>query len=339
MECYIAVTMLNDFLGQSIEREALGTGDDGLLHMIRPRADLEEKAGRTGVEGFARGLVERREAVVTQENDAVAAVHSLTKDGFLFGRDGGTHKDSPAFAASQPLPAQTGVFIVGIAAMDDDGHLVGNVKEKVITHGLAYLALHRELAEDGEKARVLTFDEKAPRVVDEIALPCIELALVDEDFVVIAFFEEAGTRWGCHLRKPPIGLVAARLETRHNMPEMFAGGEVVGDAEDDMQMVGHETQTPHVHHGVIPMHLQNFLLKDSTTERRRHHMRRLGDTGHRVEASLKRAEERLAVSHDEGEHIEAGAVVVVRAHAALHGGLRRGNSFAKGKSFFAGHWG
>ena len=164
-----------------------------MLHVIRPRADLEEKAGRTGVEGFARGLVKGREAVVTQENDAVAAVHSLTKDGFLFGRDGGTHKDSPAFAASQPLPAQTGVLLVGIAAMDDDGHLVGNVKEETVADDLAVATGDGHIMEDGEETGILALDKKAAGVVIEIGLPVVKLAFVEEYLVVVAGLEKNGT--------------------------------------------------------------------------------------------------------------------------------------------------
>lgn len=68
---------LRDDFGQSIEIKALGSGDGLAVVVVGEGADLQEEAIGTGIEGFAGGLVEGWEAILTEEDDAIATVHGF----------------------------------------------------------------------------------------------------------------------------------------------------------------------------------------------------------------------------------------------------------------------
>ena len=87
-----------ELLCHGVELEALGAGDGSLFHMEGPGADLEEKTGGTGVETLAGRFVYFGEAVLAQDDDAVAAVHRLAEHFPLLGCNGCADKHSASLA-------------------------------------------------------------------------------------------------------------------------------------------------------------------------------------------------------------------------------------------------
>ena len=76
--------------------------------------------------------------------------------------------------------------------MDNDRRLVWDVKEELVADNLAGVVHQLYLMKDGEKLGMKALDEQTARVVLEVALPIVELAVAEQDFIAIAFFEKDG---------------------------------------------------------------------------------------------------------------------------------------------------
>ena len=210
-------------LGHAVQEKALFAGDDTALHVVGPRADLEQSAFGAGVESLTGGLVERREAVLPEKNQAVATVQGLAHNLLLARSDGCADEDATGLAESQPLLAVAFELLVGVGTMDDDGGLVGDVEEEAVADNLAVHIHQPDMMKDGEEFGVEALDEQAAGVVVEVALPVVELTVAEEDFVAVAFLEEDGATDGDSPRRRTAGHRGKRRTDGHGGKWRTAG--------------------------------------------------------------------------------------------------------------------
>ena len=160
--------------------------------MVLPRANLEQTPLGTGIEGFARRLVQRWKAILPDENHAIASVHSFSHNLFLARGDSCTHQYAACLTARQPFLPIVGIILIGIGTMDDDRDLLRDVKQKAVAHQLAMPLADVGVVQGGEEVGVLPLDGQAAGVVIKVVLPVVELPVIEENQVIIASLEEGG---------------------------------------------------------------------------------------------------------------------------------------------------
>lgn len=131
--------------------------------------------------------------------------------------------------------------------MYDDGHLVGYVEQEAAAYHLATTASDVDVGEDGEEVGKLALDEQAARVVIEVGLPCLELLIVEEDLVAIARLKERGRKLQAETLSR---LRASSLEATDGQADVALRRHVATDAQEDVQVVGHDTELPYIDLGV-----------------------------------------------------------------------------------------
>ena len=102
-------------------------------------------------------------------------------------------ENTASLATGQPLFAIFSIFLVAVAAMDDDGHLLRDIKEETVAHHLATMACDNSLMDDSEEIGAQTLNGKTAGVVVKVALPVVQLPFAEENLVVVARLEEAST--------------------------------------------------------------------------------------------------------------------------------------------------
>ena len=83
-------------------------------------------------------------------------------------------------------------LMVGVGTMDNDRRLVWDVKEELVADNLAGVVHQLYLMKNGKILGMLALDEQAARVIVEVALPVVELAVAEQDLVAVSFLKEDG---------------------------------------------------------------------------------------------------------------------------------------------------
>ena len=215
--------------------------------MRLPRAYLQKQAFSTSVKGLTSGLIELREPALAQEDDAVTATHRLTQHSLLLWRDGRAHQYPTTLSTCQPLVPQTGVLLIRVAAVHNDRHLVGNVKQEPVANNLATAACHLHAGEHGEVLGMLTLQEQAARVIVKVSLPVVQLLLMHQNLVIVALLKQALAWRLVHAEYPPIGFVAAMFEACHNPSHMLPRRQVILYSDNHVDVVRHYADLPNLH--------------------------------------------------------------------------------------------
>lgn len=313
-----------------VQPEALRAADGLALITVVGRAEEEQLAAGTGIKTLARGLCQRRKAVVLENDLREAVLKGCPHDGFLARRDRGRDKDSPLTAECQ------GFFLLGFYLLGGEAawalylHMKRLTKEEAVADSRERHASPCQRTLDTKELGVITLDKKPARVVSKVAYPVIELTSTEEHLVVVFEGKE-----DTMLAILTIGVGVLTLHSRvvqirmDGMKSMAAtcfkavedvtdmARDVVSDKEDGVEVVGHELEgnTPQV--GEASEHALP-VGEDSLTKGGRHGVGSVGIAIGLMHVAHNVAEERQATFRDHGYQVDAASAVIVTFQSARH---------------------
>ena len=165
-------------------------------HILGPRSEDEQRAIGAGFKAAALGCPILPNGVSLYMYQAQPLFQGHLFGALLAFRDAWGHQHVAAIGGSHqpllfccPVFSVLGAFAIGVA-VEEDLVLLRLSKQEHIAKGTVACAANGDAQGTPEKIGVFAPHHVAERIVTEIALPVIQLAIAHEDVVVVIRFEE-----------------------------------------------------------------------------------------------------------------------------------------------------